>query len=97
MCCLFTILVFLGPRVGIILWYFSNPGRFDHVFDGWVLPVLGFLVLPWTTLMFVSVGVGGVDDFDWLWMALAVLADIASYTGGGYGNRGRVPASYYQR
>jgi hypothetical protein len=94
MCCLAAILVFLGPRIGIIIWYFSNPARFDRVFDGWFLPALGWLFLPWTTLMYVSVGIGGVDDWDWLWMGLAVLADIASYAGSGYGNRGRVPASY---
>ena len=27
--------------------------------------------------------------FDWVWLALALFADIASYGGGAYGNRGR--------
>jgi hypothetical protein len=97
MCCIASVLLILGPRFGIILWYFSNPGRWDRIFDGWIWPFLGFLFLPWTTLMYVAVGLGGVDGVDWLWIVLAVLADIASYAGGGYGNRGRVPPSYYGR
>ncbi len=91
MCCLASVLLVLGPRFGIILWYFSNPARFDRVFDGWVWPALGFLLVPWTTLMYVSVGINGVNGSEWLWIALAVLADVATYAGGGYGNRDRVP------
>jgi hypothetical protein len=90
MCCLASILVFLGPRVGLIFWYLYSPGRFDRVFDGWVWPVLGFIFLPWTTLMWVAVGLGGVDGWDWLWVALGFLADLATYSGGGWKNKGQV-------
>jgi hypothetical protein len=41
--------------------------------------------------MYVAIAPGGVAGWDWLWMGLAVLADIASYAGGGYGNRNRIP------
>ena len=74
MCCIFSVLVFLGPRFGLIFWYLYQPGRFDKIFDGWLFPVLGWLVLPWTTLMWVAVGLGGVSGFDWLWIGLGVLA-----------------------
>ena len=33
----------------------------------------------------------GVSGFDWVWLGLAVVADIASYGGGAYGNRERIP------
>ena len=33
------------------------------------------------------------NGFDWLWVGLAVLVDIASYSGGAYGNRDRMPGS----
>jgi hypothetical protein len=52
--------------------------------------LLGFLFLPWTTLMYVSVAPLGVVGFDWFWIALAVVADIVTYTGGAYGNRDRI-------
>ena len=43
--------------------------------------------------MYVLVAPGGVDGFDWVWMALAILGDIGMYAGGGYGNRDRVPGA----
>lgn len=89
MCCLLSILAVLGPRFAILVWWFANPGRFDRVFDTFFWPFLGFMFLPWTTLMYVAVGVGGVSGFDWVWIALAVFIDISSYSGGAYGNRDR--------
>ena len=32
-----------------------------------------------------------IEGFNWVWLGLAVVLDIASYTGGGYGNRNRIP------
>ena len=34
---------------------------------------------------------GGVIGFDWVWIALAVFADVAMWAGGGIGNRDRIP------
>jgi hypothetical protein len=92
MCCLFTTLVLFGPRLGILVWWLVNPARWQLAFTGSFLwPLLGFLFLPWTTLMYVLVFPGGVTGFDWIWMGLAFLADISSYAGGAYGNRDRIP------
>jgi len=41
--------------------------------------------------MYLFVGGGGISGFDWLWLGIALLADIGSYAGGGYGNRDRMP------
>ena len=91
MCCLFTTLVFLGPRAGILVWWLINPARWQLAFDSFLWPLLGFLFLPWTTLMYVLVFPGGIVGFDWIWLGLGVLADIGMYAGGGYGNRDRMP------
>ncbi len=91
MCCIFTILLFLGPRVAGAIWWIAAPVRWQTAFNGsWLWPVLGLLFLPWTTLMFVIVAPGGVVGFDWFWLALAFVADLGSYGGGGYGNRNRL-------
>ncbi len=97
MCCFATILLFLGPRAGILFWWLYDPIRWDRMFSSFVWPVLGFMFLPWTTLMYVGVGFGGIHGFDWFWMGLALLGDLAMYAGGGYGNRerGREYASRY--
>ena len=94
MCCFFTILLLLGPRVADIIWWIADPNRWVgavSAFDSAIWPILGIIVLPWTTLMYVLVYPGGVTGLDWLWMILAVLADVATYSGGGYGNRDRIP------
>ncbi len=91
MCCFWTVLVFLGPRAGILIWWLVQPLRWQAAFTSWLWPLLGFIFLPWLTLMYVLVAPGGIVGFDWVWLGLALLADIAMWTGGGYGNRRRMP------
>lgn len=93
MCCLFTILVFLGPRVGSIFWWLFYPGRWDLAFSSIIWPILGILFAPWTTLMYVASFPGGVTGLDWLWIGLGIVADLGMYVGGGYGNRERIPGA----
>ena len=89
MCCLFVILLFFGPRSVIVLWWLFEPARWDFTFNSFLLPFIGFLFLPWTTLMYVLVAPGGLVGLDYLWIGIALIADIASYTGGGVYNRRR--------
>ena len=96
MCCFFLVLVFLGPRIGGILWWLFQPARwqaaFNNWFDGtlwWIWPILGIIFLPWTTIMYVIVAPGGIAGWDWLWLGLMLVADIVSYTSGA--GRKRIP------
>ncbi|HFQ94003.1 MAG TPA: hypothetical protein ENK32_08345 [Anaerolineae bacterium] len=91
MCCFLTVLVFLGPRLGILVWWLIDPVRWQLAFSSFIWAFLGFLFLPWTTLMWVAVFPGGIIGFDWVLLGLALLVDIGSYTGGGYGNKDRLP------
>lgn len=95
MCCFWTILIFLGPRVANIVWWIANPVRWVgdtnlSAFDSAIWPILGIVFVPWTTLMYLLVFPGGVTGFDWFWLALAVLCDVSMYAGGGVGNRSRL-------
>lgn len=88
--CLFFLVLLTGPRVGIVFWWLVEPGRWSSAFDSFILPVLGFLLLPWTTLMFVAVApFGNVAGDDWIWLALAFLLDISSHLFSGAGSRRR--------
>jgi hypothetical protein len=90
--CLFFLLLILSPRAAIIFWWIFEPGRWDAAFGSVVWPILGFVFLPWTTLMWVAVApFGNVAGWDWLWLALGFLADISSLSSSGYANRGRIP------
>jgi hypothetical protein len=89
--CLFFILVFCGPRVAIFFWWLFEPSRWSAAFDSWVIPALGFVFLPWTTLMFVAVApFGNVDGWDWAWLVLAFLGDVVTISTGGWSNRSRL-------
>ena len=86
--CLFVVLLFFGPRSAIALWWLFDSFRWDATFSSFWVPFIGFLIAPWTTLMYVLVAPGGVNGFDVVWLGLAIAADIASYTSGGvYGRR----------
>jgi hypothetical protein len=89
MCCFFTTLLLLGPRFAILIWWLIRPVYYNLVFNTWIWPLLGVIFLPWTTLMYLIVGGGPLIGFDWVWMVLALLADLGSYGGGAYGNRDR--------
>ena len=77
MCCLFAILVLIGPRAAILVWWLVDQLRWAAAFDTFIWPLLGFLFLPWTTLVWVLVFPGGIDGFDWLWLAIGLAIDIA--------------------
>ena len=54
MCCLFTTLVLLGPRVAGAIWWLVQPVRWQTAFNGsWLWPLLGLIFVPWLTLMYV--------------------------------------------
>lgn len=92
MCCFVTVLLFLGPRAAIIVWYLLEPMRFNAAINSFLLGCLGFIFLPWTTLGYLVAFnfVTGVSGFGWVIVGLGFLADIATYSGGGYGNRNRI-------
>ena len=94
MCCFFTTLLFFGPRLAFLIYWLIWPVRVLAVLDTWIWPLLGLIFLPWTMLTYVIVatpGPGlGLFGFDWLWMVIALLADLAGYAGGAQ-NRKRVP------
>jgi len=96
MCCVAALLLLAGPRAGILVWWLVDQVRWNLAFDTFILPFLGFLFLPWTTLMYVLVFQGGVEGFDWVWVGIGLMLDVSSWAGGGYTNRGRT-SSYSSR
>ena len=90
MCCLLAALALVGPRVTILVWWPLQMERWESAFDSFWVAFLGFIFLPWTTLVFVAVApAGSVRGFDWFFLGLAVMADVASYSGGAYGSKDR--------
>jgi hypothetical protein len=77
--CLLVLLTAISPRLVIVLFWLARPLQFDAAFGGPILPLLGIVFLPFTTLMYVLVytpGVGLVGT-DWIWVGIALIADLA--------------------
>jgi hypothetical protein len=88
--CLLVLLALISARLAlVIMWIFTN--LVDRAFDTFIVPLLGVIFLPWTTLMYVvlwSPG-GGVKGWEWILVALGFLVDIGSYGRGGMQRRAR--------
>ena len=92
MCCFLTVLLFVGPRAGNIVFWLLAPERWNLAFGSIIWPILGIIFFPWTTLVYVVAWTpDGLNLFGWLLIAAAAIIDVAFYTGGGYLNRDRVP------
>lgn len=75
--CLVAFVAGFAPRLVLILAWIFSP-RWHLVFDNWVLPLLGIIFLPYTTIMYLlswSPGIG-IVGWDWMWIILGVLLDI---------------------
>jgi len=82
--CFVAILALFSPRLALFaIFIFSD--LLSDAFDSWVLPLLGFFLLPWTTLAYAvmwSIGTDKVTGFEWFIVVLAFFIDIGSYAQG---------------
>jgi hypothetical protein len=86
--CLLALLAAISPRLALVLvWIFTN--LVDRAFEGFLLPLLGLIFLPLTTLVYVLAyrPVTGVSGWGWFFVVLAMLFDLGSYGGGVFGRR----------
>jgi hypothetical protein len=85
--CLFLILVLAFPRLALaLLFLFSH--YLDRAYHSILLLILGFLFLPFTTLLYawmINTGLP-VQGVNLLWLLIAVLVDLGA-VGGGYSRR----------
>ena len=83
--CIAVLLALISPRLAIFaIWLFSD--LLGRAFDEWWLPLLGFFLLPWTTLAYAlmwAAGTNEVTGFEWFIVVLAFLIDISSWSQSG--------------
>jgi hypothetical protein len=70
----------LFARLALLVVWLSTPLVQRAFHGGWLLPLLGILLLPITTLTYVIVYAlaGSVTGWSWLWIALAFLLDLTA-------------------
>lgn len=86
--CLVPLLALISPRLALFaLLLFSD--LIGDAFDSWIVPVLGFFLLPWTTLSFVVMwwAADGTLGFEWFIVVLAFVIDIGAYAKSGGARR----------
>jgi hypothetical protein len=82
--CFVLLFALISPRLAIIFTaIFSDV--LSRAYDSWVLPFIGFFILPWATLTYAWMYEWGpgrvVDGWEWILVGLAVLFDFASLFG----------------
>ncbi len=88
--CLVALLALFSPRLALFfVWIFSD--LLSRAYDDWWVPLLGFFVLPWTTLAYAVMWSSGdrVEGFDWFIVVLAFFVDLGAYASGGRYNSSR--------
>jgi hypothetical protein len=80
--CLFVLAAAISPRFGVaLLWIFTD--RMSIAFNSFWWALVGFIFLPWTTLVFALVYAPreGVTGFGWVLVAFAFVVDISTHIG----------------
>ena len=64
----------------IATWLFTS--LLGRAFDSWLIPVAGFLLLPWTTLAYVWMWRSGhrVENLEWFLVGFAFLVDLGAHS-----------------
>jgi hypothetical protein len=78
--CFLVLFAFISPRLALFaLFLFSN--LLSRAFDSWFVPLLGFFLLPWTTLAYAVMwsSANRVNGFEWFIVILAFAIDLGSY------------------
>lgn len=79
--CLLIPLALISPRLALVaMWLLSDI--LSRSFDSWLVPFIGFFLLPWTTLAYAGMwaaGTNAVTGFEWFIVGLAFLADLGAY------------------
>lgn len=88
----FAALAGLAPRIAFFIYWIARPNMVDAAFNNFIIPLLGLIFLPFTTLFYVilySPGIG-LRGWDWLWLGLAFMLDVMHYSST-YAGRDRIP------
>ena len=89
---LFALFGGLFPRLALLILWIARPALVAAAFHTFILPLLGIIFLPFTTLIYVIVYIPGVGLSGWgfFWVILALLLDIGHW-GASYTQRSQVP------
>jgi hypothetical protein len=78
--CLLAVFAGFFPRFAMVVFWILRPNRVDAAFDTWIVPLLGVVFLPLTTLMYTVLWEpGGLEGWEWFWIGIAAVLDISHW------------------
>ena len=89
--CLFAMVAGFFPRIALVVIWIATP-LVDRAFSTWLIPLLGLIVLPFTTLVYAIAWAPGVHlgNGRWVWVAIAFAVELMGYAGTARTNRERM-------
>jgi hypothetical protein len=76
-----VLIALVSSRLALALVWIFTPWV-DRAFGSVIWPILGILLLPWTTLTYVvlwNTNGRGVSGWEWIFVVLAVVVDLGSH------------------
>jgi hypothetical protein len=89
--CLLLLLSLIFPRI-VLVWMFLTSTYLQRAYHELIIPILGFIFLPLTTLVyawFVNTH-SPIEGFNLLYIIVAVIIDLGGLGGGDYHRRRRL-------
>ena len=88
--CLVLLFALISPRVALIAtWLLTDV--LSRAYDAWLVPVIGFFILPWTTLAYAWMYDSGpgrtVEGWEWIVVGILFLVDLGAIGGGSRARR----------
>jgi hypothetical protein len=78
------------PRFVILAGWVNNQAAWESIFGAPIWLLVGFLVFPWTTLIYGLVEANGMSILNWIFVVCALLIDLATYGLGAFATRKQV-------
>ena len=86
--CLLALIALISVRFALVLFWIFDDDVERAFHDSFIVPFLGLLIMPLTTLVYaLTWSVGGLQGFDFVWVAFAVVYDLAAAGAGARSRR----------
>jgi len=90
--CLLVLAILAAPRVVLVLMFLFSH-YLERAYHGLLVPVLGFIFLPITTIIYAwivntgGLSNGGLSGINLILIIIAVVVDVGGWSGGEYHRR----------
>ncbi|MFL5727356.1 MAG: hypothetical protein ACJ765_14955 [Chloroflexota bacterium] len=85
--CINAVFGFILPRFVLLVGWYNDPEYWNGVLGSQLALGIGWLFLPWTTLIYGFGSANGMSTINWIFTIIALLLDLGTYSLGFFGGR----------